>query len=48
MKKNDAKLYTSFHFMMIYFSFKEWDGVIYQEPFEQQCKDGLSNKDLYM
>jgi len=30
------------------FSFKGWNGVICREPSEQECKDALSNNDLYM
>ena len=55
IKKNDiTNLYMRliyfilFYLQLVNFSFERWNGVICHEPSEQECKDVLSNNDIYM
>ncbi|CAG8500014.1 24159_t:CDS:10, partial [Racocetra persica] len=40
--------YTQNEFEDFVKSFQGWDGVISRPPFEQECKNGLANNDLYI
>ncbi|CAG8612987.1 8288_t:CDS:10, partial [Gigaspora rosea] len=40
--------YTQNEFEGFVKSFQEWDGVIGRPPIEQECKNGLTNNDLYI
>ncbi|CAG8512638.1 2627_t:CDS:10, partial [Scutellospora calospora] len=40
--------YTQNQFEEFVKSFDEWDGVIGRTPFEQECRSGLTNNDLYI